>query len=123
MTTLKWLAMFFMLNLLMAGCSCPHYQGPIPATTKNMTKSLEGSDKEIIAIQWMKSDFSVEITNISAGDTVGLLIKTKGYAHGEKLTVEFDDKNTNDDGGSYTITRTITGRVDKHGEVRALIKS
>ncbi|MFZ3186368.1 MAG: hypothetical protein WA173_19760 [Pseudomonas sp.] len=123
MTTLKWLAMIFMLNLLMTGCSCLYYPAPIPAATKNMTGFLEGTDKEIIAIQWMKSDFSVEITNISAGDTVGLLIKTKGYAHGEKLTVEFDDKNTNDDGGSYTITRTITGIVDKHGEVRALIKS
>lgn len=123
MTKSKWLVMFFMLGLLMAGCSNVVYPDPIPEPAESLTAPLEDSDKEIVSVRWMKSDFSVEIKSLSAGDAAGLIIKTKGYAPGEKVTITIDDKNTNDDGGSYTVVRRIIGVVDERGEVRAWVKA
>jgi len=71
----------------------------------------------------MKGDFSVEVNEISAGETPGILIKTQGYMLGEKVTVVFEGKSTNDDGGSFTIDRRVSGVVDKRGEARVLIKT
>lgn len=65
---------------------------------------------------------STESKSASPGDSVGLLIKTSGYIPNEKITTLFKDKNTHDDGGSYTIVRKITGIVDHRGEIRAILK-
>ncbi|GGL53731.1 hypothetical protein GCM10009091_39440 [Pseudomonas brenneri] len=53
---------------------------------------------------------------------MGILIKTVGYAPGESLSVRIADQETNDDGGSYSIVRELTGVVDKNGEARAIYK-
>jgi hypothetical protein len=108
---------------LIAGCSNVVYPDPIPEAAENSTATLAGNEKEIISVQWVNSDFSKNIKGATAGESVGLLIKTKGYAQGEQVTVVFDDKNTNDDGGSSTVERKIVGRVNEHGEVRVLFKT
>ena len=123
MNTLQWPTMIFLLSVLTAGCSSVIYPDLIPATAETVKTAPDTDAKKIISAQWMNRDFSAEIQNLPSGDVSGLLIKTEGYAPGEQITVELDDKNSNDDGGSYTLTKKITGVVDKHGEVRVLIKS
>jgi len=123
MNTLQWPTMIFLLSVLTAGCSNVIYPDPLPAAAAVLKTAPESDGKKIISAQWMKRDFSAEIHSLSSGDVSGLLIRTTGYAPGEQITVELDDKNSNDDGGSYTLTKKITGVVDKHGEVRVLIKS
>lgn len=112
-------------GLLITACSNVIYPVPIEAidSASSVTTPSGDDGKKVISATWMESDFSTEVESISAGSTVGLLIKTTGYASGEKITVFLDDKKTNDAGGSYNIVRKIIGIVDKHGEVRVFVKS
>lgn len=91
-------------------------------STKPTEASLDNDNKKIISATWMTSDFSSEITTSSNGGVVGILIKTVGYAPGESLSVRIADQETNDDGGSYSIVRELTGVVDKNGEARTIYK-
>ncbi len=83
---------------------------------------LDNDNKKIISATWMTSDFSSEITAYNNGGSVGILIKTVGYAPGESLSVRVTDQETNDDGGSYSIVRELTGVVDENGEARTIYK-
>jgi hypothetical protein len=111
------------VSSLMLGCSNAVYPDPAPEATEHLTSTPVKNAKEIISVQWVNNDFSKNIKGATAGESVGLLIKTKGYAQGEQVAVVFDDKNTNDDGGSYTVERKIVGGVNEHGEVRVLFKT
>ncbi|MDR6919066.1 hypothetical protein J2X66_005971 [Pseudomonas sp. 3296] len=110
------------VSSLMLGCSNAVYPDPTPEATEHLTSTPVKNAKEISSVQWMNNDFSEDIKSATAGEDVGLLIKTKGYAQGEQVTVVFEEKRFNDDGGSYVIERKIVGRVNDYGEIKALIK-
>lgn len=109
---------------MVTGCSnaAPPSSTEMSEHIESLTPPTPNARKKIISIQWMSSDFSTESKSASPGDSVGLLIKTSGYIPNEKITTLFEDKNTHDDGGSYTIVRKITGIVDHRGEIRAILK-
>jgi len=80
------------------------------------TMPMEAKKKQILSAVWMCAEMKEEIKNVSFGQTVSILAKTKNYSEGETLSLFVTEVNDNDVAkGIKKIT--VTGKVKADGSV------